>query len=371
MTNTSEPTRFEQLRQLAEQLHQVSTESDQAAQAYKTRYQAWLNDNPEIAELEAAKKASAKKKRELEQQARALLEQHAQENPGEQLDLACYTITTTERVALANEMETVSAIIARLPGLATMLLRVDLDQLNNVISDNPIIRDVLGADIVSVPSIKTTIHWSRLDNVKTPAEVRAEVEREVANLLDPLAATRPVILDTETTGISLTQDEPVSIAVIDGISGHTLFDSLVNPALATVSPEAEAVHGISAEQLANAPSFAEIADSLAKVLEGRTIIAYNAPFDSSLLTNAARNSKATFTVPDATKWVCAMRLYAKWRGEPGHTDYKWQKLTVAAEQVGIKVTDAHTALGDAKMTLGVLRALQARRYLQSRVAGGA
>ncbi|EHZ0494767.1 3'-5' exonuclease, partial [Salmonella enterica] len=57
--------------------------------------------------------------------------------------------------------------------------------------------------------------------------------------------------------------------------------------------------------------------------------------------------------------VCAMKLYAEYRGEPGRFNgYKWHKLVDAAAHEGVVVEDkAHRALADCKMTLGLVRAL--------------
>ena len=56
---------------------------------------------------------------------------------------------------------------------------------------------------------------------------------------------------------------------------------------------------------------------------------------------------------------CAMQAYAElhgeWSEEKGR--YRWQKLSTAAQQQGVKVENAHRALGDCLMTLGVVRAM--------------
>lgn len=56
---------------------------------------------------------------------------------------------------------------------------------------------------------------------------------------------------------------------------------------------------------------------------------------------------------------CAMQAYAElhgeWNAEKGR--YRWQKLSTAAQQQGVKVENAHRALGDCLMTLGLVRAM--------------
>ena len=62
---------------------------------------------------------------------------------------------------------------------------------------------------------------------------------------------------------------------------------------------------------------------------------------------------------DGSAVHCAMQAYAElhgeWSAEKGR--YRWQKLSAAAAQQGVTVTNAHRALGDCLMTLGVVRAM--------------
>ena len=55
-------------------------------------------------------------------------------------------------------------------------------------------------------------------------------------------------------------------------------------------------------------------------------------------------------------------LHGEWSEEKGR--YRWQKLSTAAQQQGVKVENAHRALGDCLMTLGLVRAMASTENAQ-------
>ncbi|MFM7520675.1 MAG: exonuclease domain-containing protein [Planctomycetota bacterium] len=150
------------------------------------------------------------------------------------------------------------------------------------------------------------------------------------------------MLDTETTGIN-GSDEIVQIGVID-LRGEVLLDLLIRPTRRTrISASATAVHRITWPLLLGKPTFADIAPLLWKALKGRTVITYNAAFDSRLLSQSA--SAADVAIPHF-HWDCAMVKYAQFVGDwdPYSNDYRWKKLTGGD----------HTALGDCRATLACI-----------------
>jgi DNA polymerase-3 subunit epsilon len=93
------------------------------------------------------------------------------------------------------------------------------------------------------------------------------------------------VLDVETTGLTpQLGDRVCEIALLRFRGREELgrFHSLVNPRR-PISPGAFAVNGIRDQDLAHAPTFAEIAPLVLDLLEGSTLIAHNAPFDLSFL----------------------------------------------------------------------------------------
>src|SRR5262245_1705027 len=93
---------------------------------------------------------------------------------------------------------------------------------------------------------------------------------------------REIIFDTETTGLDRLDDRVIEIGGVELINrfptGKT-FHVLINPAVKYVHPDALAVHGITNEQLADKPVFADIADSFLEFIDGAKLIAHNATFD--------------------------------------------------------------------------------------------
>jgi hypothetical protein len=93
--------------------------------------------------------------------------------------------------------------------------------------------------------------------------------REARELLDGAAAPgrRPLrVLDTETTGLG-EQDEPVEVAIVDGLTGAILLDTRLRP-LAPISPGADAVHSVSESELQDAPALADIWSRVCELLSG-------------------------------------------------------------------------------------------------------
>jgi DNA polymerase III epsilon subunit-like protein len=118
-----------------------------------------------------------------------------------------------------------------------------------------------------------------------------------------------VILDTETTGLTGYLCE---VAVIDAATGATLLDTLVHPGCA-VEPEARWIHGITDEQLASAPPLASILPGLLAATRGRTILAYNAPFDhGTIARHAHRDQLDPAHLADPARWSCLMTRRSDW-----------------------------------------------------------
>lgn len=179
-----------------------------------------------------------------------------------------------------------------------------------------------------------------------------------------LASPRTIILDTETTDLD---GYLVQIAVID-TAGMVLLDTRVK-AQHPISDAAQAVHGISAAQLVDAPTFAQLAPVLWPLLHGKRIVTYNAAFDSGILENEVERciTRARLTPPlpgwrsedrdlarrwvGRLRWKCAMELNAAYRGDwhEYYQNYRWPAL----------LGGDHSALGDARATLAVLEHMAA------------
>lgn len=163
-----------------------------------------------------------------------------------------------------------------------------------------------------------------------------------------LIAPNSVYLDLETTGLNRTgEDEVLEIALV-GADGETLFHTFLQPRRLTDWPEAEAIHGISFEDVRGFPSLDEVLNSVIDLVWGRQLVIYNAPFDLSFLPDAVAEGAAEVR--------CCMLAFAEHYGEwdDRRGGFKWKKLAFAAEHVGhVWDGNAHSALADAQATRSV------------------
>jgi len=106
-----------------------------------------------------------------------------------------------------------------------------------------------------------------------------------------------VILDTETTGLSITEKHRIveigCIELENQIPTNKIFHEYLNPQR-SVSEDAYKIHGYSDDFLSDKKTFSEIAESFLKFVKDKKIIIHNAAFDLSFLNYEFRliNQKA-------------------------------------------------------------------------------
>ena len=106
-----------------------------------------------------------------------------------------------------------------------------------------------------------------------------------------------VILDTETTGLSITEKHRIveigCVELENQIPTNKIFHEYLNPQR-TVSEDAYKIHGYSDKFLSNKKIFSEIAESFINFIKDKKIIIHNAVFDLSFLDYELRliNQKA-------------------------------------------------------------------------------
>lgn len=163
-----------------------------------------------------------------------------------------------------------------------------------------------------------------------------------------LANPNIIIIDTETTGLK-GDAQIIEIVAIDR-DGNTLFDTLVKPTI-PIPPEASLIHGITDDQVADAPPFDLIWPSLKTVLDGKRILSYNIAFDMRMLEQSL--SAVDIQDPLICPSDCIMILAADHLRRQ-----KWCNLATAAWQLNVEQQEpAHRALGDALTALDILRAI--------------
>ena len=153
-----------------------------------------------------------------------------------------------------------------------------------------------------------------------------------------------LVIDTETTGL-FKNDRVIEIGAIAFNEQEILeeWSTLLNPNR-DIGPTQ--IHGITPTMVSLAPEFGQISNDLARLMNNRVLIAHNASFDVRMLGAEFARIGVEF---DAGKSFCTM--IAARHNLPAGTD----KLTDACSYLGIEVSNAHSALGDARMTLELFK----------------
>jgi DNA polymerase-3 subunit epsilon len=97
---------------------------------------------------------------------------------------------------------------------------------------------------------------------------------------------RQIVLDTETTGLEVTQGHRIiEIGCVEVLNRRLTgrhFHQYINPER-EIDAGAVEVHGITSDFLADKPVFARIADAFLAFVDGAELIIHNAPFDIGFL----------------------------------------------------------------------------------------
>jgi DNA polymerase III, epsilon subunit and related 3''-5'' exonucleases len=156
------------------------------------------------------------------------------------------------------------------------------------------------------------------------------------------------VIDLETTGFAAWKtDRVVEIAVVlvsesGQVEGE--WASLVNPGR-DVGPTR--IHGITAAEVIGAPTFAALTPQVLASVSGRTIVAHNSRFDTGFL--AAELQRAGVPLGELPlPSLCTM----EWA--PAFLSAQSRRLEDCCSAAGIRLDNAHSALGDARATAGLL-----------------
>lgn len=158
------------------------------------------------------------------------------------------------------------------------------------------------------------------------------------------------VLDVETTGLfPQKHDRIIEVAIVrlNG-NGDSLgeFVTLINPER-DIGPTR--IHGISSRDVVDAPVFGEIAGDIATRIAGTVWVAHNARFDCGFL--SAEFARLGYELPQAPA-ACTLHL-----ARTVHASLSSYKLGELCEQLGIPHEHSHTALGDARATAALFKAL--------------
>ncbi len=157
-----------------------------------------------------------------------------------------------------------------------------------------------------------------------------------------------VFLDLETTGINIVTDRIVEIAMIkvnvDGSEEEKLLR--INPEV-PIPIESSVIHGIYDEDVKDAPTFKEVAKTLAQFLEGCDLGGFNSNrFDIPLLAEEFLRADVDIEMKKR-KFIDVQAIF-----------HKMEKRTLAAAYKFYcqkELVDAHSAMADTKATYEVLK----------------
>jgi len=170
-----------------------------------------------------------------------------------------------------------------------------------------------------------------------------------------LKLTRPLaFFDLETTGLNISNDRIVEISILkimpDG--SQKSLTKLLNPTI-PIPAEVTKIHGISDADVADKPSFLEVANELNQFLLNCDLSGYNAlKFDIPLLVEEFLRAEINFELKNR-KFIDVQNIFHKMEQRTLKAAYKFY--------CNKDLVDAHTAEADTIATFEILKA-QLDRY---------
>ena len=177
------------------------------------------------------------------------------------------------------------------------------------------------------------------------------------NLRTPLC-----FFDLETTGINITQDRIIEIAVIKMLPGGELQrkSNVLNPTI-PIPDETAAIHGLKDEDVRDKPTFKDVAKDYARFFEGADLAGFNIlKFDIPMLVEEFLRVDVDFDYRKK-KIIDAQKIF-----------HLMEKRTLSAAYrfyVNKEIRDSHTAEADTEATMEVLLA-QVEKYEGQDVTDG-
>ena len=150
-----------------------------------------------------------------------------------------------------------------------------------------------------------------------------------------------VILDCETTGGQAIHHRIIEIGLVVIEQGKLVetWQSFIDPNV-QIPPFIQKLTGISPGMLVGAPAFSDIAQTLLKKLEGRTLVAHNARFDYSFLKNEFDRVGIRYNAKPLCSVKFSRNLYPQFRRHG---------LSQIIQRFELAIENRHRALDDAQM----------------------
>jgi len=181
------------------------------------------------------------------------------------------------------------------------------------------------------------------------------------------------VLDFETTGLTPGLDRVVEVSVYrlePGKSPYLAFDTMINPQRPMSATE---IHGITDDDVANAPTFSEIAGGFIDSLSGCVVSAYNVYFDIKFLDYELQQAGISHSPPH----FCLMymrpmldlgkRCNLEMACQCHNIDYKAAHIAAVDAEAATKLMEYYLAILSQKNvnTFGDLAQLKSYKFLNS------
>ena len=162
----------------------------------------------------------------------------------------------------------------------------------------------------------------------------------------PVRTGSIVVFDLETTGLDANADRIIEIGAIklNAMGQVDQFSSLVTTDI-ELTDDIIKLTGISPDMLVGQPGIATVLPEFLAFIEGSILVAHNAEFDMSMLKAACSRLGLDL------EWPCFCTLKMARQLLP---DLENKKLDTLAAHYGLSFEARHRAIGDIKVTVGVL-----------------
>lgn len=157
------------------------------------------------------------------------------------------------------------------------------------------------------------------------------------------------VIDIESNGAPFRKESIIEIAIYR-FDGHEITDqfiSLVNPE-SEISSFVQKLTGITSKMVLTAPKFHEIAKRVVEITQDSILVGHNIDFDYRMLRQSFKRLGYEFTINTLDTIPLAKKLI------PDEKSYSLSKL---CKSIGIPLSEAHRASGDARATLDLFKLL--------------
>lgn len=165
-----------------------------------------------------------------------------------------------------------------------------------------------------------------------------------------MSSSEVIVFDVETTGTDRRRDQVIELCVQFGVDdGSPSRIWRIRPSV-SIHPGAQAVHGITMEDLAGCPRFAEVVDDIRRVFDSAQVwVGYNLEFDIGMLQAELHRLGQPLLDLRGKKIIDAFRLWQQC--EPRSLQHAHLRF------VGGAFAEAHSAAADVAATGRVLQSM--------------